>query len=186
MTGLTVEHGASERSYVRYVDILFNESDAQSGRQLSAIAGALGTKVQFYKYDLNGTAGSKTAVSLSGVSATVIDHAIELDFGTYGIGDVSGSNNTTAVDGYYELDIALPNGQTAVHHFDRLLGDVNGDGIVDSNDLNEVAAAVGQASPSGMTPLNPDANGDGSVGTLDSLVTSRAKGHKLGSGLSLG
>ena len=38
----------------------------------------------------------------------VIDHAIEIDFGASGIG---GSPNTTAADGYYEVDIKLPNGQ---------------------------------------------------------------------------
>ena len=70
----------------------------------------------------------------------MIDHAIELDFGSGGIG---GNPNTTAADGYYEVDIKLPSGQTAVHHFYRLLGDVTGDGIVDQNDLNEIAASIG-------------------------------------------
>ena len=37
----------------------------------------------------------------------VIDHAIEIDFGANGIG---GSPKTTAADGYYEVDIKLPNG----------------------------------------------------------------------------
>ena len=37
----------------------------------------------------------------------VIDHAIEIDFGAGGIG---GSPTTTAADGYYEVDIKLPNG----------------------------------------------------------------------------
>ena len=140
-----------------------------------------------YKYDLNDDASSKTAVPLaSPVTATVIDHAIELDFGAYGIGEVSGSNNTTAADGYYELDITLPDGQTAIHHFYRMLGDVNGDGVVDSNDLNEIAAAIGQSSPVGMTPLNADMNGDGTVNTTDDTLASRSKGHALKSGLPLG
>ena len=113
----------------------------------------------------------------SPVTATVVDHAIELDFGANGIGEVSGSNNTTAADGYYELDITLPDGQTAIHHFYRLLGDVNGDGLVDSNDLNEIAAAIGQSSPVGMTPLNADMNGDGTVTSVDTLLASRSKGR---------
>ena len=83
----------------------------------------------------------------------VIDHAIEIDFGSGGIG---GNPNTTAADGYYEVDIKLPNGQTAVHHFYRLLGDVNGDGIVDQNDLNEIAAEHRRdVARSGWTPLRP-------------------------------
>ena len=43
VTGLTVEHGAAERSYIRYLDVDFNESDAQSSGGLTAIAGSLGT-----------------------------------------------------------------------------------------------------------------------------------------------
>ena len=80
----------------------------------------------------------------------VIDHAIEIDFGSGGIG---GNPNTTAADGYYEVDIKLPNGQTAVHHFYRLLGDVDGDGIVDQNDLNEIAASIGETSQIGLDAL---------------------------------
>ena len=74
----------------------------------------------------------------------MIDHAIEIDFGSGGIG---GSPNTTAADGYYEVDIKPPGGQVAVHHFYRLLGDVDGDGIVDANDLNEIAASINETSP---------------------------------------
>ena len=91
--------------------------------------------MQLYQYDLNGDASSKTAVSLAGVTATVIDHAIELDFGTAGLG---GNANTTAADGYYELDITA-GGTTYKHFFYRLLGDVTGDGVVDNNDLNAIA-----------------------------------------------
>ena len=98
-----------------------------------------------YKYDLNGDASSKTAVSLASMTVSVIDHAIELDFGAGGIG---GNAQTTTADGYYEVDIKLPNGQTAVHHFYRLLGDVDGDRTVDQTDLNEIAADVAVSSPS--------------------------------------
>ena len=116
-------------------------------------------------------------------SSTVIDHAIEIDFGAGGIG---GNPSTTAADGYYEVDIHLPDGQTAVHHFYRLLGDVNGDGTVDENDLNAIAADIGQSSPLGWTPLSADVTGGGMVTAFDFTLATRAKGHKLGSGLSLG
>jgi hypothetical protein len=43
---------------------------------------------------------------------------------------------------HHERDVLPPDGPTAVSHFDRLLGDVTGDGVVDSNDLNELAAAL--------------------------------------------
>ncbi len=140
-------------------------------------------QIQLFKYDLNDDASSKTAVSLSGVSVAVIDHAIELDFGAGGIG---GSPNTTAADGYYELDIKLPNGTVAVHHFYRLFGDVTGDGLVDNNDLNAIAAEINLSNPMGMAPLGADVNGDGNISALDLTLATRSKGHKLQSGLTLG
>jgi len=187
VTGFTVEHGSPTRSYVRYLDLTFNESDVQSGNRLSAIVNSMSTAspdILLYKYDLNGTPMSKTAVSLSSsTSFQVIDHAIEIDFGKGGIG---GNPNTTAADGYYEVDINLPGGQTAVHHFYRLLGDANGDGIVDQNDVNEIAAAINDSSPAGWTPLSADATGAGAVTALDLTLAMRSKGRKLGTGLSLG
>ena len=77
---------AVERSYIRYLNVTFNESDAQSDGALTQIINSLGTSspdLLIYKYDLNGdgssTAQSGVPVSLAGVTATVIDHAIELD-----------------------------------------------------------------------------------------------------------
>ncbi len=186
VTNLIVEDGAVERSYIRYLQVDFNESDTQSGSELTQIVNSLKTtapEIQLYQYDLNDDESSKTPVSLANVNVSLIDHAIELDFGANGLG---GSPNTTTADGYYELDIKLPSGSTAVHHFYRLLGDVTGDGTVDSNDLNEIAAEINLSNPPGLAPLGADVNGDGTVSALDLTLATRAKGHKLKSGLSLG
>jgi hypothetical protein len=185
VTNLIVENGAVERSYIRYLQVNFNESDTQSGGQLTQIVNSLDTaspEIQIYQYDLSDTS-SKSPVSLSGVNVSLIDHAIELDFGANGLG---GSPNTTTADGYYELDIKLANGSTAVHHFYRLLGDVTGDGTVDTNDLNEIAAEINLSNPTGLAPLGADLNGDGTISATDLMLATRAKGHKLMSGLSLG
>jgi Dockerin type I domain len=152
---------------------------------LTTIAGSIGTAspaIQLYKYDLNGDASSKAAVPLAGVTASVIDHAIELDFGTAGLG---GNASTTTADGYYELDVTVGT-TTYKHFFYRLLGDVNGDGVVDNNDLTDIATELAQSSPTGYTPLSADVNGDGSVTAMDTTLATRAKGHKLGTGLPLG
>jgi uncharacterized repeat protein (TIGR01451 family) len=186
VTSFTVEHDSPSRSFVKYLDIGFNESDSQSGGDLTAIVNSLGTaspEILIDKYDLNDDASSKTAVSLSNVTAQVIDHAIELNFGAGGIGN---SPNTTAADGYYEVDIVLPNGQTSEHHFYRLLGDVDGDQIVDENDLNAIAASIGETSIQGWAAISADVNGDGGVTTLDLALATRSKGRALKSGLSLG
>ena len=185
-TALIVEDGAVERSYIRYLQVDFNESDTQSSGQLTQIVNSHKTaspEIQLFQYDLNDDASSKTPVSLANVNVSLIDHAIELDFGTNGLG---GSPNTTTADGYYELDIKLPSGATAVHHFYRLLGDVTGDGTVDTNDLNEIAAEINLSNPSGLAPLGADVNGDNTISALDLTLATRAKGHKLKSGLSLG
>jgi len=189
VSGLTVENGAVERSYVRYLEIDFNESDSQSISELTSIVNSVNNnpnsssaqEIKLYQYNLNGT-GSPTQVSVQN-TLKVIDHAIEIDFGAGGIG---GSPSTTTADGYYELDVKLPNGTTAVHHFYRLLGDVTGDGTVDNNDLNEIAAEINLSSQTGMTALNADVNGDGTVSALDLTLATRSKGRKLASGLSLG
>ncbi len=178
VTGLTVENGAAERSYIRYVDIDFNQSDAQSGGQLTTTAGSLGTSspaIQLYRYDLEGDLSSKAAVSLAGVSAKVIDDAIELDFGAAGLG---GNPNTASANGYYELDVTL-GGTTYRHYFYRLLGDVTGDGVVDNNDLAAIATELTLSSPAGYLPLSADVNGDGSVTAMDETLATRAKGQKL-------
>ncbi len=185
-TSLIVEDGAVERSYIRYLQVDFNESDTQSGGELTQIVNSLKTaspEIQLYQYDLNDDASSKTPVSLSNVNVSVIDHAIDLDFGANGLG---GSPNTTTADGYYELDINLPSGSTAVHHFYRLLGDVTGDGTVDNNDLNEIAAEINLSNPTGLAPLGADVTGEGTISALDLTLATRAKGHKLKSNLALG
>ena len=186
VTGLTVERGAAERSYVRYLDVTFNEGDGQSGGQLAGLAGSLGTAVRLYRYDLNGTPTSKTAIPLTGpsagVTASVVDRAIELDFGAGGLG---GSPNSSVADGYYELDVTV-GATTYRHYFDRLLGDVTGDGVVDRADLNAVASELVLSSPAGFAALSGDANGDGTVTQLDSLLVTRALGHRLKAGLPMG
>ena len=127
-------------------------------------------------------------MSLKGL-AEVIDNAVEIDFGTNGLG---GSPDTTTADGYYALSFSPTGSQpgvAATHHFYRLLGDVEGNGMVDQNDVNanaaarglssiQIASAIGQ-SATGLTPLSQDANGDGLVNSIDQLLASLYKGRKL-------
>jgi hypothetical protein len=187
VSSFTVEHGSPSRSFIQYLDLGFNESDTQSDAELTAIVNSIKTAapdIAIYKYDLNGDASSKVSVPLSSPTMlSVLDHAIEINFGSGGIGN---SPTTTAPDGYYEVDIKLPSGQVAVHHFDRLLGDVAGDGIVDQNDLNEIAASINETSELGWAPLSASVTGDGTVTSLDLLLATRSKNRRLGSGLALG
>jgi hypothetical protein len=173
--------------FIRYVDIGFNESSTQSDGALQTIVNSIGTpspEIAIFKYDLNDDASSNTAVPLSSPTAlAVLDHAIEINVGPGGIG---GSPNATAADGYYEFDIKLPDCQTSVHHFYRLLSDVDSDGIVDQNDLNEVAASMNETSPARWTAVSANVTGAGAVTALDLTLATRSRGRKLASGLRPG
>ncbi len=75
---------------------------------------------------------------------------------------------------------------TSKSFIDRLLGDVTGDGVVDGRDLSAIAAEMTLSSPTGYTPLSGDVDGDGTVTAMDLTLAARAKGHKLGAGLTPG
>jgi hypothetical protein len=80
---------------------------------------------------------------------------------------------------HHERDVLPPDGPTAVSQFHHRLGDVTGDGVADSNDLNELAAAISQSAPAGYTPLDADGAGAGMVRAFDLTMTTRSRGRKL-------
>ncbi len=164
-TGLVVQHGEAERSYVRYVDILFNRS--------SGLASLIsGNRIHLIKHGLDGRGA--VAVPLAG-KLHVVDHAIEIDFGASGIG---GRPNSRAGDGYYEVRI---DGDAKPFTFDRLLGDVNGDGVVNRTDLRLTRQALG-ARGSG---LQADVNGSGAVTMADLDLVLQSEGDRLARRLPL-
>jgi hypothetical protein len=187
IAGLTIERGAAERSYVRYVDVAFNNS---SSATLAAIVSSVNrstktnpAELTLMRYNLNGT-GKPVTVSLKGL-LSVVNNEIEINFGAPGVG---GAPGTTAADGYYALQFTPRRGRGvgSTHHYYRMLGDVTGDGLVSSADVNAIAAEFSQSSPRGWTPLGTDADGSGSVTSTDRTIATRANGHKLRSGLPLG
>ncbi len=121
---------------------------------------------------LNGDNGTVTAFPTS----TVSGNQIQLDFGVQGIG---GNRGTNTGDGYYELGIDMDgNGSfESKKYFHRLLGDVNGDGVVSAADKSQVLAAQG------TTSVEADVNGDGFVNVADTTLVTRAFGRKLKGGL---
>jgi hypothetical protein len=128
------------------------------------------------KYNLDGSGGGQNMDLTNKIA--LIDKAMELDFGTLGLG---GSPNTNAADGYYKLQMDLDhNGSFETERdFYRLFGDVNGDRVVDNADLNLITLALGQTG----SAVNADVNGDGSVNALDRTYATRNLGHRLGVGL---
>ena len=170
VTGFDVQRGNLERSYIRYVDLVFESSAGLS--QLVAEG-----RMQLTRYSLTGTGGA--AVSLAG-KMTVVGNTVAIDFGSGGIG---GSRNSAAGDGYYRLGIDTDhNGSLETQrNFYRLLGDTNGDRVVNATDDNNVVEAMGTK---GIN-LPADVNGDGVVNNTDRKIVRRQLGNRLASGLPL-
>ncbi len=166
LTGIDVQKGQSQRSFVRNVDILF-DNDVGLTELLS------GNRVKLTRMDLNGL--NRTAMTLP--TNAVSGRQIQLDFGAQGIG---GNRNSNVGDGYFEIAIDMDGDGSfeLIKNFFRLYGDVTGDGIVDSRDKAQVM------SMSGTTNVEGDLNGDGVVNLTDTTAVSRAVGRKLKAGLT--
>jgi len=159
LVSIDVQRGAVQRSYVRYLDLVFESSAGLS--QLITEG-----RVQLTRSTLAGV--NPVWVSLAG-KMKVSGNRILIDFGTNGLG---GNRNTTAGNGYYNLYVDEDRNGTldATRHFYRLLGDTNGDRIVNSIDLNNVTKAQGRKG----TGLMSDVNGDAKVNATDlSIVNSQ-------------
>ena len=203
-TGFVVEKGLSERSYIRYLDVTFNEETSQLTLDT--------THVILKEYGLDGTTFVRN-IDLTG-KIHLIDHVMEIDFGAGGIGGsenlanlMANWNALVADDGYYKLLID-PDG-TGTHpieeDFYRLFGDVVGNiaggatvtgpiagtanviGAVTNADLNAIASALGQTANAQNPLLNADVNGAGSVTANDRVLVAKslAAGRRLANGLHL-
>jgi hypothetical protein len=132
VTSFTVSKGSAQRSYIRYLDL---------GMDSNASALALlnnPSRVKLTKADLNGVGSAP--VSLSGfLSVTTGQSTLAIDFGTIGLGN---SRNTSTADGYYTLGVDLDgNGSFETNlFFFRLFGDINGDREVTATDQSAVLA----------------------------------------------
>lgn len=166
-TGIDVQLGQTQRSYVRYLDLLFS-----SGSELAALIS--GNRFQLTKNDLNGL--NPVNVPLTAGMFSTSGALARIDFGVNGLG---GNRNTNGGDGYYEIAMDLDSNGTfeTKKYFYRLLGDVNGDRRVDSTDAALIGSALGTANP------ERDTNGDGVVNATDRTLSIRAALRKLKDGL---
>jgi hypothetical protein len=152
-----VQRGQVQRSFVRYIDLYFQDTTATSLSQLISIG-----RVQLAFLGMQGT--GTTLLSLTGRLTAVMGPAgtgrLALDMGSQGIG---GNRNSSAGDGYYRLRLDLDgNGSfETTRTFFRLLGDLNADRAVTASDRNLLATLGGPYSP------ERDVNGDGVVDSRD-------------------
>ncbi len=200
VTAFSVEKGLSERSYIRYLDVTFNQ--VATGLNLN------NTTVTLEQFNLAGTQLVNT-IDLTG-KISLIDHVMEIDFGAGGIGGSENLANSvgnwsalTAADGYYKLLINT-GGLVAEEDFYRLFGDVIGNSVggptttgttvggnvigkLSNADITAIAAAVGQTASVQTPLLNADINGAGIVTSNDRLVAQKSisAGRSLAAGLNL-
>ena len=171
-TGIDVQLGASQRSYIRYLDLQFSVS--------TGVAALLTTgSVRLEKFSIDAATvadiavGTGTAVSL-GTSA-LSGSRVRFDFGVNGLG---GNRTTTAGDGFYRISVDTnQDGVWNDAHFEffRLFGDADGNGVVNAADTALVTSQLNQRGSN----LNGDLDGDQLVSTSDRLYTARNVGRKL-------
>lgn len=175
-TGIDVQQGAAERSYIRNLDILFNTDDG-----LSDLLASSRVAVELFGLDASDiTAGTGSAVTDFGV---VKDGTrLKLDFGANGLTDNVYSPDG---DGFYRVLVDVDgNGSFAdavdgLFEFYRILGDANGDAVVDSADVVLINSQFGQSGAN----LDGDVDGSQTIDGTDVGLAQYRNGVQLSAGL---
>jgi ELWxxDGT repeat protein len=158
--GIDVQKGQTQRSFVQFVDILFNNI---TGVQ-DLIANNRIRVERFAVDESSPTIGSGTAIT--GFTAVGNGNSIQLDFGSGGLG-----GSRRAGNGFYRISLDL-NGDglfdDSNFEFFRLYGDTNGDGQVTSSDRRGI---------------REDLNGDGRVDSRDRRVPRSERGRAIDAAL---
>jgi hypothetical protein len=164
-----VQKGATGRSFVRYVDLVLNDLST-AANVISSIASSA-PRIRLTNKGLSGT--SNSPVSLQGFAKSN-GTSVNIDFGIKGLG---GSPTTSTADGSYllEMDLDANGSYETSMRFHRLLGDVNGDKVVDSKDTSLANSSLNK---SGLN-LPADTNGDGKVNATDIAYIRKAQKRKI-------
>ncbi len=158
-TDIEVQNGQAQRSYIRNVDLLFNDTNG-----LQSLID--NDRIRVERFDLLNaapTAGTGTNVSI--VGAALNGNSIKLDFGAGGLGGVGRAGN-----GFYRILVDTDGDGSfndSKFEFFRLYGDSNGDGKVTSVDGT----------------VTEDLTGDGLVNATDRSIWRSERSFKLLDGL---
>ena len=160
--GIDVQQNAAQRSFIRYLDVLFSKEDGlENLLQLNPF------KVERFALDaVNPTINSGTEVT--GYSVSKVGNMARLDWGINGL---TGNRNTNALDGFYRILIdGNSNGNyndavDSYFEFTRIFGDANGDEVVDASDIALINSQTGRSGSN----LNGDIDGSLAVNAVDRL-----------------
>jgi VCBS repeat-containing protein len=166
-----VQKGANQRSYIRYVDLVFESADGLA--QLIAEG-----RIKLQQFSPTGSFVKNVSLSGSG-RMQVIGNRIAINFGKEGIG---GKRNSATGNGWYRFALDTDdNGSFETYQrFYRLLGDTNGDRVVNWLDQQAVAAAMGQTGK-----RDADVNGDSIVNWRDRDLVKSQLGKSISATLPL-
>ena len=184
LTTLLVENGLTERSYVDQLTFEFSEP----------VTSTAAVPMTLTDFGTDGNLGESVALTASqfqwstvpGTGASVLTWSLESFAG----------GASSLPNGYYQLTLpsglitdqyGLPldgdgDGQPGgnyVADFFVLQGDVNGDGVVDNNDMAIVNAALGSQPGSSNWNPNADLNREGRVVTSDRIIVYDSLGQTI-------
>ncbi len=169
LDSIRVQNGLASRSFIRYIDLEFNQ---RAG--LQDIVDSLSTAAPRLTVTFHGLHGTlNVPVPLLASQIKVVGTTLSLDFGA---GGITGRPRSRLGDGYYQISVDLNgDGNFTTETFDRLLGDVNGDGRVNMADLRVVRRAF---QTSGTDP-GGDVDGRGAVRRIDRWLIVRSFGREI-------
>jgi ELWxxDGT repeat protein len=169
-TAIDVQNGVNQRSYVRYLDVLFSTSTG-----LDALLATGRVKVERFAIDA-GSVNPGDGAPVTGFGLVQNGNKLRLDFGSNGLGGLRQAGN-----GFYRILLDVDgNGSFAdagdnAFEFHRLFGDANGDAKVDVADTTLVTSQIGRVGAN----LDGDLDGNGSVNSTDRLFTTQQRGKLL-------
>ncbi|MCA9038430.1 MAG: hypothetical protein KDA91_25065, partial [Planctomycetaceae bacterium] len=168
-TGIDVQRGANQRSFIRYLDITFSNAAG-----LQSLLDNNRLRLERFNLDAESVAVG-TGVVVPAGTASVNGPSITLDFGAQGVG---GDRRSASGNGFYRISIdSDEDGNWDDQHFEffRVFGDADGSGIVDSLDQAVVNSQYGQRGAN----LDGDIDGDQRVAISDRLFATRNVGVRL-------
>jgi hypothetical protein len=192
VVGLAVQKQSINRSNVRYLDLVL--ADPTSIPDLTA----LNSNVVLQKIKSASLTGGAniTPVNLTLTATNAVKTTVGwmFDFGAAGIG--GNGVDTTTDDGVYQFANATGSSSLpGAYQFHRLLGDTNGDKVVNAADtalVNSLITSAAWRYNNANTPIAQgslfyvatnawagDANGDGRVNATDINITGRWRGRRV-------